>query len=385
MPAKILVVDDEPDLQLLIKQQFRKKVRDNEFHFVFAQNGVDALNQLQQNDEMDIVLSDINMPEMDGLALLSKLSEHHPLLKSVVVSAYGDMANIRTAMNRGAFDFVTKPIDFQDLEITIHRTLQELAALKQAVKTRDQLVAIRRELNIASELQQSILPRQFSPIPGRDDFAIYAEMLPAREVGGDFYDFFAVDKERLGVVIGDVSGKGVPAAIFMAMTRALLKATGMKGAAAGDCLHDLNNSLCHDNVRNMFVSVFYGILNLRTRELEYCNAGHNPPYRLRKTGEVEILPNPQGLILGVIEEGKYPTEKIGLAPGDALFLYTDGVNEAMNPAEEQFSDPGLMAVLQKLVSAPPAELIRGVVDAVKAFAADAPQTDDITTLAIRLR
>jgi sigma-B regulation protein RsbU (phosphoserine phosphatase) len=384
MPARILVVDDEPDLQALIKQQFRKKVRDNEFQFSFAQNGVDALEKLQQNGEPDLVLTDINMPEMDGLTLLNEISGRYPLLKSVVVSAYGDMTNIRTAMNRGAFDFVTKPIDFQDLEITINKTVQEMLALKQAEKARAQLLAIQQELNIAHQIQQSILPRDFSPFPERTDFALHATMLPAREVGGDFYDFFPIDAERLGVVIGDVSGKGVPAAIFMAMTRSMLKTTAMKGLSPGECLHDVNVSLCHDNVRCMFVSVFYGVLNLRTKELEYCNGGHNLPCLLHQNGKVETLPKVGGIILGVMKEEQYSTEKITLAPGDALFLYTDGVNEAMDSAENQFSDARLNEVLQKLHVAAPAELIHGVVESVRAFCGEAPQTDDITTLALKL-
>jgi len=132
--TKILVVDDESDLQILIKQKFRKKIRDNQYEFVFAINGIDALNQLQVHTDVDLVLSDINMPEMDGLTLLSKLSEKHSILKSVIVSAYGDMENIRTAMNRGAFDFITKPVDFNDLELTIEKTIKHVAHIKETLK-----------------------------------------------------------------------------------------------------------------------------------------------------------------------------------------------------------------------------------------------------------
>ena len=130
--AKILVVDDETDLEVLIKQKFRKKIRDNSYEFVFAINGNHALEQLKQHADVDVVLSDINMPEMDGLTLLSKLSDKHSILKSVIVSAYGDMENIRTAMNRGAFDFITKPVDFNDLELTIDKTMKHV--LPDAVK-----------------------------------------------------------------------------------------------------------------------------------------------------------------------------------------------------------------------------------------------------------
>jgi len=132
--AKILVADDELDLQVLIKQKFRQKIRENKYEFIFAVNGVDAIEKIGLNPDIDIVLSDINMPEMDGLSLLSHLNKYNPLIKSVIVSAYGDMENIRTAMNRGAFDFITKPIDFEDLTLTIEKTLSHVAELKETIK-----------------------------------------------------------------------------------------------------------------------------------------------------------------------------------------------------------------------------------------------------------
>jgi len=167
MPTHILVVDDDPDVPLLIRQAFRKQIQQKEFHFVFAQDGTKALEKLQAEKEIDCVLTDINMPVMDGLTLLSKLSEHHPLLKAVIISAYGDMQNIRTAMNRGAFDFVTKPIDFQDLEITLAKTIREAAALKQAAKDREQLLALQQQ-ELAREREINERLRQIDKL--KDDF-----------------------------------------------------------------------------------------------------------------------------------------------------------------------------------------------------------------------
>src|SRR5258707_3054996 len=155
MPVKMMVVDDEPDLESLIRQRFRKQIRENEYEFVFAQNGLEALQRLDEHPETSMILSDINMPEMDGLTLLQKLSElNNPALKAVIVSAYGDMENIRTAMNRGAFDFVTKPIDFADLEVTINKTLQHLEIVKQSLAEHEQLIAVQRDLSIATRIQQ---------------------------------------------------------------------------------------------------------------------------------------------------------------------------------------------------------------------------------------
>ena len=187
-PYKILVVDDEPDVEPLVLQRMRRQIRAGKYSFVFAQNGVEALARLRNESDIDMVLSDINMPQMDGLTLLEQISKLDPELRAVIISAYGDMKNIRTAMNRGAFDFVTKPIDFEDLEVTIERTLANIVQWREALASRDKLVAIQNELDVASEMQQSILPVHF---PSGRSYQVYANMDPARSVGGDFLTLFA--------------------------------------------------------------------------------------------------------------------------------------------------------------------------------------------------
>src|SRR5262249_1151458 len=158
----------------------------------------------------------------------------------------------------------------------------------------------------------------FPPFPERKDFDLFAAMLPAREVGGDFYDFFLIDNDRLGFVIGDVSGKGVPAAIFMAMSRTLLKATALAGARPAECLQRANRVLCLDNSSEMFVTVFYGIFDTRTGAIEYGNGGHNPPYLLRANGEVEALESTGGMVLGALEDVAYRSKTVVLRPGDGI-------------------------------------------------------------------
>ncbi len=177
---KVLVVDDEPDVEHLIRQRFRRKIHHGDIAFSFAGNGVEALDQLRREPDIAMVLTDLNMPEMDGLTLLGQLGKVDPNIKAVVVSAYGDMKNIRAAMNRGAFDFVTKPIDFEDLKVTLSKTLDHLALLRDALGARDKLVALQQELAVAADLQQSILPTTF---PSTDSFEIYASMHPAKNVG----------------------------------------------------------------------------------------------------------------------------------------------------------------------------------------------------------
>src|SRR5580658_9752616 len=254
MAFKILIVDDETDLELLLKQRFRRKIRDGGFDFEFAHNGEEALEKLLNDESIDVVMSDINMPVMDGLTLLSRLREMDRVLRIVIVSAYGDMRNIRIAMNRGAYDFLTKPIDFEDFEITLQKTIQEIEDVRAGHEARKQLDAMEHELSVANRIQQSMLPRKFPPFPERRDFEIYAEMEPARLIGGDFFDFFLIDADRFGFLIADVSGKGVPAALFMAATRTLLRATAMQGATSAECIHYVNNVLARQSEGFMFVT-----------------------------------------------------------------------------------------------------------------------------------
>ena len=380
--VKIMVVDDEVDLEPLIRQKFRRQIRDGIYDFVFAYNGLEALTRLIEYPEIGIILSDINMPEMDGLTLLMKLKElKNPGLKTVIVSAYGDMENIRTAMNRGAFDFLTKPISFEDLEITINKTMDEIMQLRHSMEEHDQLISIQQDLQTAHEIQQAILPKVFPPFPNRTDFDIYAAMIAAREVGGDFFDFFMIDNDRLGFVIGDVSGKGVPAAIFMAVSRTLIRATGLKAIPAAECMHYVNNLLCNESVSCMFVTVFYGILNTMTGELEYVNAGHNPPYLLTGDGLKKVQMT-GGTILGCMENFHYNSRKIMLAPGDRLFLYTDGVTEAFTRHNEAYGDERLERFLEQNQGYSIDQLVKGVLTEVNEHSAGIPQSDDITLLSI---
>jgi sigma-B regulation protein RsbU (phosphoserine phosphatase) len=382
---KILVVDDESDMEPMIRQKFRRHIREKAFNFEFAFNGIEALEKITEYPEIGIVLSDINMPGMDGLTLLSKLKEmKNPGLKTVIVSAYGDMENIRTAMNRGAFDFITKPVNFDDLEITINKTIGEILAIRGWLNEHDKLVSIQNDLNISREIQQAILPKKFPPFPNVPSFDIYASMVAANEVGGDFYDFFMIDDHRLGFVIGDVSGKGVSAAIFMAVSRTLIRATGLKGDSVSECMEHVNNLLCKESVSSMFVTVFYGILNTQTGEVDFVNAGHNPPYILSTNGisKVEMT---NGLALGVIDDFIYESKRIQLKKGDQLLLYTDGVVEAFNLEETAYGEENFESFLNKSLNLPVENIIKQSFAELNDFAGGAPQSDDITLLGLTFK
>lgn len=385
MPVKILSVDDEMDLELLLTQYFRRKIRKGEYEFVFAHNGLEALTMMVKHPDIEIILSDINMPEMDGLTLLAKVNEmRNPALKVIMVSAYGDMGNIRQAMNNGAFDFATKPIDLDDLSVTIEKAIDQINYVHQMQKEHSQLESLKGDLAIASEIQQAILPRVFPPFPEiADKLDIAASMTPAKDVGGDFYDLFRIDDERIGFVIADVSGKGIPAAIFMAVSRTLIRATGVRGGSPAECIAYSNKLLAAESVDCMFVTVFYGIININTGEINYCNAGHNPPYVLKHDGKVEPLPTMGDCMVGAIDGLPYHEATLQLEKGDALVMYTDGVTEAMNIDYQQFGEERLEETLEDVTMHNCQEMVDAIKSDVAAFAGEAEQSDDITVLTLK--
>ena len=385
MPTKILSVDDENDLELLLTQYFRRKIRKGEYEFSFAHNGLEALTMLLKNKDYDIILSDINMPEMDGLTLLTKINEmQNPALKCIMVSAYGDMGNIRQAMNNGAFDFATKPIDLDDLSLTIEKAIEQIRYIKTMQQEHSQLESIKGDLAIAREIQQAILPRIFPPFPeNAEQLDRAALMNAAKDVGGDFYDFFRIDDQRIGFVVADVSGKGVPAAIFMAVSRTLIRATGVRGVSPAECISYSNELLAQESANSMFVTAFYGIYNLTTGQVTYTNAGHNPPYLMKADGTILQLPFSSDLVVGAIDDFKYSEETLQLEHGDTLLLYTDGVTEAINSGDEEFGEQRLQAVLAQLTSNSSQDIIERIKACVSNFAGEAEQSDDITLLAIK--
>lgn len=386
MPVKILSVDDEQDLEILLSQYFRRKIKRGEYEFTFAHNGVEALQILLAQPDFDIILSDINMPEMDGLTLLTKINEmRNPALKCIMVSAYGDMENIRTAMNRGAFDFTTKPINLEDMELTIEKAVEQIKFVKNAQKEHSQLKSIQSDLKVAKEIQETILPKKFPPFPEWKTFDIYASMHAAAYVGGDFYDFFRIDDSRLGFVIADVSGKGISAAIFMAISRTVIRAIALTENSVSQCMERSNKILCQESVNNMFVTVFYGILNIHTGKINYCNAGHNPPILIRSDGETSFIPLTSDLVLGAMDGTAYHEKELQLQPGDTLFLYTDGVTEAMNAGHEIFGEKRLLENCASLKGCHPEEVVGKVSGAVGQFTIGTVQSDDITLLSIAFK
>ena len=261
------------------------------------------------------------------------------------------------------------------------RLLQLLDDLNEALRTKAAFVALQQELDIARRMQLSILPRVF---PQRPDVSLASLILPAQEVGGDFYDWFLLDDDRLGVVVADVSGKGVPAAFFMAVARTLLKANSRYARSPAEALAQVNQSLAAENEETMFVTLFYGVLQLSTGRFTYASGGHNPPVLRGADGGVRLLPQPRGMALAIDPDAPFAEGELRLVPGDTLFLYTDGVTEALDPQGRLFGDAAMLATLAALPQDAAAELYpRQVVAALEAFAGNEPQADDITCVALR--
>ncbi len=383
MSYKILVVDDEPDLKPLLELHFRKQIKDRELSFLFAENGLVALDKISLEKDVDLILTDINMPEMDGLTFLSKLQDLNENLISVVISAYGDMGNIRQAMNIGAYDFLMKPIEFNDLDITLSKAISENQKIKEALKVSSQFIAIQQELEIAKHIQQSMLPQELNSAEVKNRFDIFSKMIAAKKVGGDFYDYFFIDENRLAFVIGDVADKGVPAALYMVMSRMIIKSYLISNPDLQTGFSHINNILVKDNPSSMFVTVFCGILNLTNGQVEYVNAGHNPPCVITSSFEIKETETTDGIGLGVSENFKFVSKKFTLQQDEVIFLFTDGVTEALNKEGILFSNEKLINSLSQCANLSLDEIGNKVIADVRIHSLGTIQSDDITVFALK--
>jgi sigma-B regulation protein RsbU (phosphoserine phosphatase) len=274
--------------------------------------------------------------------------------------------------------------EIQDLADTFNSMAHDLksyiADLQQTTQTKER---IESELRVATEIQSSMLPRIFPPFPERKEFDLYAIMHPAREVGGDFYDFFFVADNKLCLVVGDVCGKGIPAALFMAISKTLIKTEALLGFTADQVLSRVNDIIYPDNETSMFFTGICAFLDTENGGLSVGNGGHNLPLLSSAGGDFKLVQLPRGLVVGAMPHISYETQAINLAPGDTLFLYTDGVTEAMNGQGELYGTDRLTRCLDRLNGNSVYDLIHGVKADIEAHAQGTPQSDDITMLALR--
>lgn len=294
-----------------------------------------------------------------ALVIVKPFSQILPIIQSISLPMI-----FTNALGMGIFAFI------------IHNLIRE----RETQRTKE---LIESELTVAREIQMSIVPKIFPPFPERPEFDVFAILEPAKEVGGDLYDFFLLDDDHLCFTVGDVSGKGVPASLFMAVTKTLIKAKADIKLGPDEILYQVNNELCEDNDSGMFVTVFLGILTISTGDMVFSNGGHNIPYLLWKNGEVEALPKIPGMALGVMEDFTFVCASVKLRAGDSLVMYTDGVTEAMNPAGDLFNEERLENILRGFDGKAAQDEARQILRSTRQFVNGASQSDDITILVIK--
>lgn len=379
--AKILVVDGDPDIRVLYSQWFSGRDKGLKYSFMFCPTDKKALEIVKENRDLSVVVCDWGVPIRGGLELVKCINNIDGNISCVVVSTFGNISYAREAMVAGAFDFLVRPTDFNDLEKSLERGVTACLDRRHADETALRLQKINEELNSSADLQRSILPGN-NLRSGCVD--LFADTSPAAEVGGDFYDFFWITDSRLGVVMADVSGKNVTAALFMVMAKTLIKAFARSSKDPADCLKSANYELARENHNSMFVTAIFGVFDVETCVFEYSNAGHLPVALVCREG-ARLLHSDSGVAMGITDDIEFKNNRVKLSSGDAIFLYTDGVTEAENENNDEFGYDALLDTLSRNRSKNPERMTKCVVDKLKEFVCGADQSDDITTLCLKYK
>lgn len=380
---KILIVDDER-LNINVLHDLLK----NEYKTMAAISGKQAIIAAESKSPPDLILLDIMMPEMDGYEVcrILKSNENTKDIPIIFVTAMGQTSDETKGLEFGAVDYLTKPIQPQIVHARI-KTHLELKHQRDTLRSAYQIIENQKarmedELLVGRDIQMSMVPQIFPPFPDRDEFDLHAKLHPAREVGGDFYDYFFIDDNRLCLCIGDVSGKGVPAALFMAVSRTLIKARASEDTSTASIITRVNAELNRDNKKFMFVTIFIAILDIPTGKLTYTNAGHNPSIIRRSDNEFELLDSLHGPVVAASPEWTYKEDSTILDKGDLLFIYTDGLSEARNVDKEFFTQKRLENLIRNVDAGSAENVVEKVFSEVKQFEGAAEQFDDITLMAI---
>jgi sigma-B regulation protein RsbU (phosphoserine phosphatase) len=376
---RILVVDDER-LNINVLNELLK----SNYKIMAAINGEQALKASSSKNPPDLILLDIMMPEMDGYEVCKRLKADDQTkdIPIIFVTAMGQESDETKGLELGAADYITKPISPAIVEARVQtqiklqrgrKDLQSAYEFIEAHKTR-----MEKELNIARDIQLSMLPKT---LPEHNDFTLHAIMNAALEVGGDFYDYFFIDEDNLCLCVGDVSGKGVPASLFMAITKSMIKSRATDDLSTASIMTHVNHEISQNNESSMFITVFLSILNLKSGELTYTNAGHNPPFIKHAGNEIDRIDQRHGPVAGAVEGLVYTEGSLFLSEGDTLLLYTDGVTEAINSANELYNEQRLIDILG-LNHNSPMDLNSQILKDVLKFEDGTEQTDDITILSL---
>ena len=378
----VLAVDDTPENLDVVKGILVPAYK------VKAVTSGEMALKLAAKQPPDIILLDIMMPEMDGYEVCRRLKADPATagIPVIFLTAKDQTADEAEGFALGAADYIHKPVNPPilqarvDTHVALKKSMDELQELSRALAAAKQRMEI--ELNVGRDIQQSMLPED-GPLPPA--IALAASMDAAREVGGDFYDYFPLSEDEYCFCVADVSGKGVGAALFMAMTKLLIKSRAQDDRLPSKILTRVNADLAADNPECMFVTVFLGVINLRSGEISYTNAGHNPPLLRRADGTVAEVDAQHGPVLGIEEDREYGQGSFVLGQGEVLLVFTDGVTEAMDIADQPYSDERLLALVENLDQPSPAQLLAAVRTSVDEFAQGAEQADDITMISLQFK
>jgi phosphoserine phosphatase RsbU/P len=385
--AALLVVDDNEDNRYTLTRRLNREGYQN---LTTAKNGREALEYLQAKP-FDLVLLDVMMPDMNGYEVLDHVKADAALseVPIIMISALDETDSVIRCIELGAEDYLNKPFNPILLRARVGALLEK-KRLRDEV--RRNLTRLEEEMDAARALQLGMLPNHFPACSPDQPVAVHAVMQPAREVGGDLYDCFYAGDHTFCFLVGDVSGKGASAAMFMARTRSLVRISvelwrqwRTDDARPAQLAEAVNRELCQNNDERMFVTLFLGLFDTRTGVLSFINAGHPAPHLLRSGGIAAQIEAKPGLPLGVRQHAKYDNRTLALKPGEALFVCSDGVFEALNESGELFSIERLNRELSSAESADPVEIVRLIRNAVDSFTGSAPKADDVTALALRWR
>jgi len=383
--SALLIVDDNEDNRYTLTRRLQREGYSN---LTAATDGQQAL-ELLQSRPIDLVLLDVMMPGLNGYAVLERMRVDDRLrhIPVIMISALDEIDSVIRCIELGAEDYLSKPFNPTLLRARVGASLEKKRLRDEVV---DVLNQIEGELQAARQIQLSMVPTEFLvPTPDRP-VEVYATLEPARRVGGDLYDFFWGDDGRLYFVVADVSDKGAPAALFMARTKTMIRLVATlyrlpDGAEMEPhrIIEKVNEGLSLENREGMFVTVFLGILDPARAMVSYCNAGHNRPYLMRPADGVTVVDSARCKPLGIRPTFTYQTDSLKLGPGDSLFVYTDGITEALNASGELFSDERLEETLRSLTTASARDMVAGVMKSVRGFTVNAVQADDIAAMALR--
>ena len=373
----VVVVDDDITNLKMAGRILSK----NNMRVTALKSGMALLDYIKTN-KPDLILLDIKMPGLDGFETMKRLQEQmNPSEKiPVIFLTADDSQDAEThGLALGAMDFIKKPFIPDVLVLRVRHTI-DLVRLQRDLEQENE--RIRSELAMASRIQAAMLPGIFPAFPERKEFDIYASMDPVRGVGGDFFDFFFIDKDHLCLLIADVSGKGIPAALFMMASKIILADNAKSGKSPAQILQDTNEAICANNPEEMFVTVWLGILDISTGLLTTANAGHEYPALMHADGQFELFRDRHGLVVGGMPGVKYHEHSLQMYPGSKLFVYTDGVPEATDAENALFGTTRMLEALNAHANESPKQILHGVRQAVNEFVSDMEQFDDLTMMCL---